>query len=99
MRTVGGTRNRWGDYSGASIDPSDGSFWIFNEYAMSRGTSFGGEDGRWKTAWGNFAAAALPIQLSYLRAVAAQQNSVRVEWGTITETNNFGFYIQKQRNG
>ena len=33
----GGTRNRWGDYSGASVDPSDDeSFWIFNEYAFTR---------------------------------------------------------------
>jgi hypothetical protein len=30
IRTFGGPRNRWGDYSGACIDPSDGSFWIFN---------------------------------------------------------------------
>jgi hypothetical protein len=29
-------RNRWGDYSGAAVDPSDDkSFWFFNEYASS----------------------------------------------------------------
>jgi hypothetical protein len=28
-------RNRWGDYSGAAVDPDDKSFWFFNEYASS----------------------------------------------------------------
>lgn len=49
-------RNRWGDYNGAAIDPVDGSFWVFNEYAMARGTPTtgpnGNEDGRWGTVWG-----------------------------------------------
>ena len=52
VRTFGGPRNRWGDYSGTSVDPAnDFDFWIFNEYAMTRGTVFGGEDGRWATRW------------------------------------------------
>ena len=51
-RTFGGTRNRWGDYSGISLDPTDDSvFWVFNEYAMTRGTRITGEDGRWGTTW------------------------------------------------
>lgn len=57
-RAFGGARNRWGDYSGMSIDPSDDlTFWIFNEYALTRGTVLGGyplEDGRWGTAFGSF---------------------------------------------
>lgn len=53
VRTFGGSRNRWGDYSGISVDPSDGTkFWVFNEYALTRGNVFGGEDGRWGTAFG-----------------------------------------------
>lgn len=51
-RTLGGSRNRWGDYSGISVDPADDSiFWVFNQYAALRGTELGGEDGRWGTAW------------------------------------------------
>jgi RTX calcium-binding nonapeptide repeat (4 copies) len=51
----GGTRNRWGDYTATVVDPSDDqSFWTFNEYAMTRGTPLGGEDGRWATVWGRF---------------------------------------------
>lgn len=53
LRTFGGTRNRWGDYSGISIDPSNDDFaWVFNQFADLRGTpTSGGEDGRWGTYW------------------------------------------------
>ncbi len=55
VRKFGGSRNRWGDYSGISLDPTDDkTFWVFNEYAMTRGTALGGEDGRWATRWGSF---------------------------------------------
>ena len=55
VRTLGGPRNRWGDYSGMAVDPSDDStFWVFNEYALARGSQSGGEDGRWGTAYGSF---------------------------------------------
>ncbi len=53
IRTFGGPRNRWGDYTGISCDPtSDEAFWVFNQYAGQRGTVIVGEDGRWGTAWG-----------------------------------------------
>ncbi|MCZ6777211.1 MAG: T9SS type A sorting domain-containing protein [Ignavibacteria bacterium] len=40
--------------------------------------------------------AALPIQLAYFNAaVIANSNSVHVTWRTITETNNYGFYVQQ----
>jgi hypothetical protein len=52
LRTFGAGRNRWGDYSGAAVDPSDDfTFWIYNEYAEQRGTGSPPEDGRWGTAW------------------------------------------------
>lgn len=55
--TSGSTgRNRWGDYTATVVDPLDDSFWTFNEYALTRGTAFGGEDGRWGTRWGKFTA-------------------------------------------
>ena len=56
-RVFNGTRNRWGDYSGISLDPSDeATFWVFNEYAITRGTPTGSppEEGRWGTRWGSF---------------------------------------------
>jgi hypothetical protein len=50
-RTFGGSRNRWGDYSGASVDPVTECFWVYNEFAMNRGTTINLEDGRWGTAY------------------------------------------------
>lgn len=53
-------RNRWGDYSGISVDPvNEAGFWVFNQFADIRGSAtLGGcngrpdpEDGRWGTAW------------------------------------------------
>ncbi len=32
-KTFSGTRNRWGDYTGAAVDPSDNSFWNVSEWA------------------------------------------------------------------
>jgi hypothetical protein len=65
IRTFGTTRNRWGDYSGISVDPSDeATFWVFNEYALARGTLSDGEDGRWGTRFGRFSFAACEGDLS-----------------------------------
>jgi asparagine N-glycosylation enzyme membrane subunit Stt3 len=55
LRTFGGSRNRWGDYSGIALDPSNQKFfWAFNLYAAPRSDEpdSRGEDGRWGTAWG-----------------------------------------------
>jgi hypothetical protein len=36
VKTFSGTRNRWGDYMGAFLDPADEySFWMFTEYAST----------------------------------------------------------------
>ena len=52
VRTQGAGRNRWGDYTGASVDPNDdNSFWVFNEYALTRGSGTPPEDGRWGTVY------------------------------------------------
>jgi hypothetical protein len=52
--------SRWGDYTGIAVDPVDDStFWVYNEYALMRGTVIASvgphEDGRWGTAFGSFA--------------------------------------------
>ena len=54
VRTFGGPDNRWGDYSGASIDPTNGCMWVFNKHAMTRGTGTAPDDGRWATSHGAF---------------------------------------------
>jgi len=32
-KTFGGGRNRWGDFTGTTVDPVDSSFWNFNQYS------------------------------------------------------------------
>ena len=41
-----------------------------------------------------------PIQLSYFQASQIPRtNNVQFQWGTLSETNNYGFYIQVLRDG
>ena len=94
-----GTQNRWGDYSATVVDPSDDiTFWTIQEYA---GTNVGGgvNDGRWGTWWAKIdPATSLPIQLSYFTGSPTAQGNVYLEWGTVSETNNYGFEIEKSQN-
>ena len=53
-------RNRWGDYTGLSVDPVDESFWVFNEYASSL-DSGGPHTGSWATVFGRFEIASGPL--------------------------------------
>jgi hypothetical protein len=51
-KTEGGARNRWGDYSGTAVDPSDDlSLWTIQEYARIP-VGHGDDAGRWGTWWG-----------------------------------------------
>jgi hypothetical protein len=53
FRSFGSVNNLWGYYSGISVDPTDDSFWIFNQFADTVGNSVGGTgNGRWGTVWG-----------------------------------------------
>ena len=58
FRDFGAGSNRWGDYSGMEVDPTDQCFWVYNQHAITRGTPTGTppEDGRWGTAFGRFCA-------------------------------------------
>jgi hypothetical protein len=57
-------KNRWGDYTGISVDPTDGSFWVFNQYAEIRGSAGSDGNGRWGTVWGRLACLA-PVSVLY----------------------------------
>ncbi len=51
LRDSGG-RNRWGDYSGTQVDPSDDlTLWTVQEYARIP-SGRGDQSGRWGTWWG-----------------------------------------------
>ncbi|MEE8339651.1 MAG: hypothetical protein V3R56_05865 [Xanthomonadales bacterium] len=61
VRTFGGTRNRWGDYSAAVVDSARGCFWVYNEWADTEATS-GAETGRWGTAYAKTCTCAQPLR-------------------------------------
>ena len=97
VRTFGAGRNRWGDYTGASVDPTDDkSFWIFNEYAIARGTPTPPEDGRWGTVYAHVPLSDLPVELTSF-AATVDEADVTLSWSTATETNNQGFEIQRSK--
>jgi len=99
VRQFGGTRNRWGDYSGSCVDPSDDlTFYVFNQYALTRGnilTTYPTEDGRWGTAWGVVPTSALPVELTNFSSVV-NNGIVNLSWQTATEINNHGFDVERK---
>ncbi|MCW8926871.1 MAG: Ig-like domain-containing protein, partial [Xanthomonadales bacterium] len=51
FRDFNSGRNRWGDYSGTAVDPADGCFWVYNQWADTRSGSNNGGTGRWATTY------------------------------------------------
>ena len=39
----------------------------------------------------------LPIRLASFAAMGTNEGSVRLEWTTLSETNNYGFYVERKR--
>jgi hypothetical protein len=52
-QTDGSGRNRWGDYSGAGLDPDGHTLFFFNEYPGTRNAFY--PNGRWVTHYGTTA--------------------------------------------
>ena len=50
-------------------------------------------------AWVFIDASALPIQLSSIKASASSRGCVQLEWTTLSEINNYGFYVQRRTPG
>ncbi|MBI5473471.1 MAG: T9SS type A sorting domain-containing protein [Ignavibacteriae bacterium] len=42
---------------------------------------------------------ALPVQLAQFTASFVGANSVRLDWRTVSELNNYGFYVERSANG
>lgn len=62
VKTFGGSRNRWGDYSSTQVDPlDDRSLWTIQEYA-GRPVGFGDGSGRWATWWGKVDPSVVPAR-------------------------------------
>jgi len=88
VATDGLGRNRWGDYSGISVDPvDDATFWVFNEYA-------GATANNWETRFGSWTFGPVPVELSSFLA-SATESGVRLEWRTMSESDNLGFNVYR----
>ena len=89
--TPGISRNRWGDYSGISVDPADdATFWVFNEYASTQGTVIGGENGRWGTRWASFGFNQAPTDITLTPSAIAENTDTSagdVDVGTLSTTD------------
>jgi hypothetical protein len=107
VRTFGGADNRWGDYTGTSVDPADGSFWFFNQYADMRGSPSSPplEDGRWRTRWGHLplpsiAAPGVPdLVAASDTGVSLTDNITRITLPTFTGTAITGNTVILRANG
>ncbi len=56
-----GKRNRWGDYSGISVDPADDNcFWVYNQFADTPCNSE--QSGCWTTAWAQYCIKPKPVK-------------------------------------
>ena len=88
-KDYGSGRNRWGDYSGAWIDPADSvSFWICGEYVEALDT------------WGTWVGGVLydsevPVELISFDASLNGYN-IELKWITATEINNSGYEILRK---
>ncbi len=60
VKALGGANNRWGDYSGAAVDPVDDvAMWTIVEYAATSTGGCSDGSGRWGTWWGRVIAGAI----------------------------------------
>jgi PKD repeat protein len=74
VRTGGGTRNRWGDYSTCAFDPTNGvDLWTIQENAMK---SSGLAGGAWDTWWGRIAPESEPTVAMPVASFTAPSTAV-----------------------
>ena len=88
-KTYSGTANRWGDYSGTWVDPSDdSSLWTIQEYAkLFTGPHSSKNPGTWGTWWGLLPgqahagpAAPGPASSDHTPGLASTNGIVHVTW-------------------
>ena len=89
FKTYGGTVNRWGDYSGTWVDPTDdSSLWTIQEYAeLFTGSKSSKNPGTWGTWWGTLGAqthagpaAPSPASSDHTPGASSTNGIVHVTW-------------------
>jgi len=100
-RVFGGSLNRWGDYSAISVDPdNDSTFWVFNEYASTRGSilnQYPDEDGRWATAFGSFMVDTKPNSPTDL-TITDSVEAITMIWTDLDSVGNYRIYRSSDGN-
>jgi len=88
VKTVSGTRNRWGDYSSTVVDPiNDLDLWTLQQYAGTRTNS-------WATWWGRFIlepSGVPPSITSFSPATGGAGAIVTIIGAKLTETTAVAF--------
>lgn len=87
-KTFGGNRNRWGDYTGASVDPSNNSFWNFNQWALT--------GNKWGTQIANVAVPpAVPCNVATgLSTSGIGNNSATFSWAAVPGATNYTLHYR-----
>ena len=100
FKTLGGTENRWGDFSATVVDPTDDtSFWTLQEYAMTHDTFIDNntnvvDRSRWGTWWGKFHPSDV-LSPTGLTATADNATQVTLRW-TDLATNETGYVVERK---
>ena len=93
-----GTMNEANAGAGRSANPA--SFpWIEvggTGNAVTHTGTITGQSGNFTWTWGE--PGSLPIELGSFSAYAAAGRGIKLEWSTMSETNNLGFYVERRKN-
>jgi hypothetical protein len=99
-KTLGGSENRWGDFSATVVDPVDDvTFWTLQEYAMTHDTFIDNSNNvvdrsRWGTWWGKFHPSDV-LSPTGLIATADNAAQVTLHWAD-QATNETGYIVERR---
>lgn len=80
-KTYGGGRNRWGDFSGTAVDPTDNSFWNFSEWANT--------SNNWGTVIGRVPASSSCGAPGGESTASVTNNSATFNWNAVTGSTTY----------
>lgn len=86
-KTFSGTKNRWGDYSSTTVDPTnDTDFWTIQEYAEAQSGS--PATSMWGTYWAKIIPVAAPAQTQKPNVTTSPVSAITATAATLSGTVN-----------